>query len=117
VVNKHELRVSAGRSYWREADARVIVEAWQQSGETGVAFARELGVHPRRLRWWASRLGRPQPTAVRFHPVRVASADTSQREVWIEMDLGNGPRVRVPPGFAAEDLRRVLAVLDEVSSC
>ncbi len=116
-MNKLDLRERAGRSYWREADARVIVEAWQQSGETGVEFARRLGVHPRRLWWWASRLGRPEPTAVRFHPVRVASADTSRREVWIEMDLGNGPRVRVAPGFAAEDLRRVLTVLKEVTSC
>lgn len=117
MVNKHDLREIVGRSYWREADARVIVEAWQQSGETGVAFARRLGVHPGRLWWWASRLRRPEPTAMRFHPVRVASTDTSRREVWMEMDLGNGQRVRVNPGFAAEDLRRVLTVLDEVTSC
>jgi hypothetical protein len=48
--------------------------------------------------------------------VHVASAETSRRERWIEMDLGHGPRVRVAPGFAAEDLRRVLTVLEEVAS-
>ena len=50
MVNKHDLTERAGRAYWREADARVIVEAWEQSGETGAAFARRLGVHPQRLR-------------------------------------------------------------------
>jgi hypothetical protein len=115
--DKHDLTERAGRSYWREADARVIVEAWQQSGETGAGFARRLGVHPKRLWWWASRLRKREPAAMRFHPVRVASAETSRREGWIEMDLGHGPRVRVAPGFAAEDLRRVLTVLEEVASC
>ena len=117
MVNKHDLKERAGRAYWREADARVIVEAWQQSGETGTAFARRLGVHPHRLWWWASRLRRPEPTATQFHPVRLASAEPSRREGWIEMDLGHGQHVRVAPGFAAEDLRRVLTVLEGVSSC
>ena len=117
MVNKHDLRERAGRAYWQEGDARLIVEAWQQSGETGAAFARRLGVHPRRLWWWASRLGRPERTAMRFHPVRVASAESSRREGWIEMDLGRGQQVRVAPGFAAEDLRRVLTVLEEGTSC
>jgi hypothetical protein len=117
MINKHDLKERAGRAYWREADARVIVEAWRQSGETGAAFARRVGVHPRRLWWWASRLRRLEVTAMRFHPVRVASADTSRREGWIELDLGHGQRVRVAPGFAAEDLRRVLTVLEGGTSC
>ena len=33
VKKKDDLTEKAGRLYWHEADARVIIEAWQQSGE------------------------------------------------------------------------------------
>jgi hypothetical protein len=35
----------------------------------------------------------------------------------IEIELGGGRRVRVGPGFDVEDLRRVLAVLEEAARC
>jgi hypothetical protein len=35
----------ATRRYWREADARVMVEAWRQSGTSLSAFIRRYGVH------------------------------------------------------------------------
>jgi hypothetical protein len=50
--------------------------------------------------------------------VRVTGEDTSGRQgASIEIDLGSSRRVRVSPGFATEDLRRVLAVLEEVTPC
>jgi hypothetical protein len=36
---------------------------------------------------------------------------------WIEIELGDGRRVRVAPGVTAEDLRGVLAVLAEPTAC
>jgi hypothetical protein len=51
MVNNDDLTERAGRAYWRVADAR-IVEAWQQSRETGAAFAQCLGVHFRWLWRW-----------------------------------------------------------------
>lgn len=118
MFGRREVAEVAGRRYWREADARVIVEAWHTSGETASAFAQRLDVDPRRLSRWASRLGTPEPASVQFHPVRVAGDGVSPRGgAAIELELSGGRRIRVPPGFDGEDLRRVLAVLDEGPRC
>lgn len=113
-----ELAGLANRSYWREDDARRVVKAWHESGEAVSRFAGRLGLDPKRVSRWASRLERPQDATVRFHPVRVADGDAvGRREACIEIAIGHGRCVRVPPGVAAEDLRRVLAVLDESRPC
>jgi hypothetical protein len=44
-----DLRKLAGRSHWREGDARRIVDAWRQSGEPVSRFAGRLGIDPRRV--------------------------------------------------------------------
>ena len=107
----------AGRPYWREGDARAIVDAWRQSGHPVSFFAGRLGIDPRRVSRWASRLERSDDATVRFHPVRVAGDDAHRRgDACIDIEVG-GRRVRVAPGFAAEDLRRVLTVLEEWTSC
>lgn len=106
------VRVAEGR-YWRDGDARIVVEAWQASGEGLGAFAKRYGIHPRRVRRWASQLGgKAEAAAVVFHPVRlVAAARPAEPGALIEIVLGEGVIVRVPGGFAAEDLERVLGVL------
>lgn len=112
----HVLEV-AGRGYWREAEARVMVEAWRSSGEALSEFAHRHRVAPKRIARWASRVGRPGP-AVRFHPVRLADERSeSGSSSAIEIQLLGGRRVRVARGFEAEDLRRVLAVLEEKARC
>jgi hypothetical protein len=99
------------RPYWREAEARVVVEAWRVSGEPLAQFARRHRVDRGRVARWAGRLAR-EAAPVRFHPVRLAES----REA-LEICLVGGQRVRVAPGFQAEDLRRVLAVLDAGTPC
>ena len=106
----------AVRRYWREAEARVIVEAWQNSGESLSEFARRHGVDPRRVARWASRVEEREPALVRFHPVRLADHGGGGGAA-IEIHLVGGHRVRVPPGFQAEDLRRVVAVLEGGTPC
>jgi hypothetical protein len=116
MSKKREVAEVAGRPYWRQPEAERIVEAWQESGETGAAFARRHGVDPQRLSRWALRLRRSAP--VPFHPVRVAGAGPVRPGgAAIEIDFGTGWRVRVAGGFEAEDLRRVLAVLDDGPPC
>jgi hypothetical protein len=108
----------AGRPYWRQTEARLIIEAWQERGETVSGFAQRPGGDPRRLSRWASRLGRSAPAPVHVHPVRIAGDGASHGGgASIEIELGRGRRVRVAPGFDTEDLRRVLAVLDEGAPC
>jgi hypothetical protein len=103
----------AGLRYWRAADARVVVDAWRGSGEALGAFAERHGLHARRLSRWAKRL-EEAAEPVRFHPVRVV--DRSEAEARgaasLEIVVSEGLRVRVGSGFAAEDLERVLDVLE-----
>jgi hypothetical protein len=107
----------AGRGYWRESHARVIVEAWDASGETMAAFAARHGVEARRLGRWVRRL-RGEAEGVRFHPVRVTGGAGPERSgPLIEIEFADGQRVRVAPGFHVDDLRRVVTVLAGASGC
>jgi hypothetical protein len=112
-----ELAAVARRSYWREEDARRIVDAWRQSGEPGSVFAGRLGIDRRRVSRWAARLAPATSQAFRFVPVRVADNDGAGRGAAIDIELGHGRCVRVASGFATDDLRRVLAILDERIPC
>ena len=68
-----EFRELAGRRYWREAEARVVVESWHRSGETLGGFARRYGLARGRLARWVSRLEGRADEGVRFHPVRLVN--------------------------------------------
>lgn len=105
----------ARRSYWREEEARVIVEAWRRASEPLPKFAMRYGVDPRRIARWAGRL-KARPAAMRFHAVRLGQTGEPGSGS-IEIAFGDGWRVRVARGFEAEDLRRVLAVLGEGATC
>ena len=109
---------TAARQHWRKDDARLVLDAWRRSGQTMSAFARLYGIQYERLARWKRRLrGEPNGEpgeAVRFHPVRVRpvarqSHDSVDR---IELVLSKGRSIRVPHGFDAEDLRRLLAVVE-----
>jgi transposase-like protein len=105
--------------YWRAADARVAVDAWKRSGEAVAEFARRHGIHPGRLRRWVAELDGRQE-AVRFHPVRLVqrrNEDEGRRSEPIEIVTRDGHRVRVPAGFASDDLERVLMVLAVGAGC
>ena len=56
MARKADVRRVAGRLYWREADARILVDAWRKSGETLSGFARRQGVERKRLGRWVRRL-------------------------------------------------------------
>lgn len=116
MARKGSVAEVAVRRYWREAEARVIVDAWRNSGESLSGFARRHRVDPRRVARWAGQVDGSEPAPVRFHPVRLADHDGGAGAA-IEIQLVGGPRVRVPPGFQTEDLRRVLAVLDPGRPC
>jgi hypothetical protein len=63
---------TAKRQYCREADGPALVDAWRQSGKCLSEFAREQGVHARRLRRWVAWLEPPERHGeVSFHPARL----------------------------------------------
>lgn len=102
-----------GKSYWREPEALAVVDAWERSGKSLSRFAREHGLVPNRISRWASRLKAGSGGGMRFHPVRLVEGHRGgERPDAIEVVLADGQRVRVPAGFAAADLERVLAVLE-----
>lgn len=118
MAARSEVRQVAAQGYWREGQARVVVDAWRRSGESLAAFARSHRIGRQRLKRWAGRLG--DGSAVRFHRVRLVedrrSADEARGDVPIEIECA-GRRVRVFPGFAAEDLVRVLEILEGRERC
>jgi nuclear transport factor 2 (NTF2) superfamily protein len=105
----------AARRYWREPEARLLVEAWRSSGERLTEFARRHDFEPKRLARWVRCL-ETDNRGVGFHAVRLVQR-RPEPEGPIEIELARGQLVRVPRGFEAEDLRRVLAVLGEVERC
>ena len=107
----------ARRGYWREADARALIEAWRSCGEPLSRFARRYGVQRSRLTRWLKRLEGAAPMVL--HPVRVVAKTTNRRsgDGTIEIQLADGPCVRVAHDFQSDDLRRVLMVLTESLSC
>lgn len=109
-----------GRKYWREADARRIIEAWQASGLSLREFSRQHGIHPRRLARWSRRLEHTAAQRPQFHPVRLIAARViapPSGQPGIEIVLPHGHRVGVRDGFAAADLHSVLDVLEARVRC
>ena len=107
----------AKRGYWREADARALIEAWRSSGEPLSRFARRYGIQRSRLTRWVKRLEGAAPMVL--HPVRVVAKATSASsgDGTIAIQLADGRCVRVAHDFQSDDLRRVLMVLAESLPC
>jgi transposase-like protein len=101
--------MTEARERWHQ-----LVGQWRSSGETAQEFARRRGVNASTLSHWAWRLERGSrgkatlarvPTMIEVHARPVADDR-------FEIEL-NGRRVRVPPSFDVEALRRLLAALEE----
>jgi hypothetical protein len=104
----------AGRQRWGEDDAKVVVEAWRRSGESLSHFAGRYRLRGERIGRWASRIEKPEGNGLSFHRVRLVEAQDRwhQGGEKIEVVLTDGRLVRVPHGFAPEDLQQVLRVLE-----
>ena len=106
------------RRRWREADARLVLRASQESGTSLSSFAREYGLQPARIWRWSARLREQASGSVLFHPVRlVGQGHGADGPGAIEVVLLDGRRVRVAGGFDTADLARVLAVLEGTVPC
>ena len=66
---------------WDEADGRLAVRAWRESGLSGQQFADEHGFNPQRLFWWKKRLqDERDAVGVGEQPVRFVAAEVVGRE-------------------------------------
>lgn len=120
MAKSSEVRRVAAQRYWREREAGVVISAWRRSGESLEAFARRHGIGRLRLGRWVRRLGGTRGS-IHFHRVRLVergmTPDVPRGSAPIEIEWAPGRRVRVLPGFAAEDLIRLLEVLESRERC
>jgi hypothetical protein len=102
--------------YWRD-----VLRQWNRSGQTIRAFCDEHGLSEPSFYGWKRTIGeRDQQRETGepvFVPVRVTTTTTATAAAAaLEVVAGAGRVVRVPAGFDADTLRRLLAVL-EAPSC
>jgi hypothetical protein len=114
------MKQRANRREW----ARRVSE-WQRSGKTSKEYAAETGVNAGTLLWWSAKLKgvrgertaprskrgqsrRPSGRFDRFPFMEVSAGLVDDR---FELELGTGRRLRIPRGFDAEALDRLLSVL------
>ena len=98
---------------WSDAEGKQIVAAWRRSGESRAAFARRYGIPVHRLYYWVATAGEHRSTStarkrMQFHPVRVLP-DRVEASAVAPIEIRS---IRVPRGFAPEELRAVLAALE-----
>lgn len=111
-MGRIELRRLRGKA--REAHARRVLARFASSGASQAAFCREEGISPTTFSRWLQQFGVDEGSAAGggFVEVRL---DRGLSASAFEIELGAGRRLRIPPGFAVEDLERLLALLDRPS--
>jgi hypothetical protein len=109
MARQHDrLQLSDKEQFWRD-----MLLLWQGSAQTIRAFCHaqrlsEPSFYAWRRRFVAQR-EQQQPT---FVAVRVTPTPTTS--IPLELVLASGSVVRVPPGFDADTLRQLLAVLHDL---
>lgn len=87
------------------AEWEELVSGWQASGLSCRGYAEEVGVNPRTLSWWKWKLGGAAPRP-RFMELVVQAEPAPE----LIVEVG-ALRVRVPCGFDAGELRRLVVAL------
>lgn len=106
-------REVVGSVYWREENAREVVLAWRRSGQSRADFCDEHGIAVVRLSRWIARLEPPVAAVGTFHPVRVTGAHRGGADPGeLVVELPGSATIRLAPGFAEADLRRILKAFE-----
>jgi hypothetical protein len=126
---ERELQRIVKLRYWKRREAEVVVSEWRQSGKTVGGFCRHWKIDDNRLARWIHLLEHPacesETTSMTFHRVQLSEsapvADNSQEPAvdspWVAELRHSSWAVRVPYGFKAPELKRLLGVIMEVPSC
>ena len=100
---------------------RSRIERWRGSGLTAEKFAAEVGLNAGTLKFWAYKLNKAKREAsgevAPSKKMRTAAASSfvevrTASESCFEIELENGRRLRVPTGFEAKALERLLGLLE-----
>ena len=103
--------MAKGHGSRRDEDIRKLLLEQEASGLSVAAFARERGVPSWTLYGRRRRLRKHKASAKDADFVQVHIRPVQPVPSAIEVDLKTGMRVRVPTGFDADELRRLLGVL------
>lgn len=87
-----------------------LVAAWRRGEGTQAEVAARAGMPASTFAWWCQRIPGADEGKPSFVSVAVRSEPSSASA--FELVLGAGRVLRVPPGFAAGDLRTLLGVLE-----
>ena len=126
MVQRGRERDVGKERFWRDVFLR-----WQRSGQTIRAFCDNRGLSEGSFHAWRRTIAERDRQAASlpivdraadhlpaFVPVRVTGTPTASSSILaLELVLGQGRVIRVPPGFDADTLRTLLAVLEEGPSC
>lgn len=104
----------AGRR-WSAEDARAVLAELEGSGLSADEFAARTGLDPKRLYRWRRRLREAERSL--FVEVTAKPTSAPVRAGVFVVELGNGRTVRVPVGFDAAELRRLVEALEDPPAC
>lgn len=96
-----------------ESKWRALIKAQEKSGQTVRDFAESRGITPTTLYWWRSELKRRGtklvPVEIVEHDIVVDAHDSVAPGFELEVD--RTMTLRIPTGFDATELRRLLSAL------
>lgn len=106
----------------REREVEEALEEGNRRGEGEDAVAKRLGIKVSTLRWWASQIrcraarrqgaGPGSPTALAAPAFIEVHVESRRPALGFEVVIENGREVRVPLGFDAGELVRLVQVLE-----
>ena len=101
----------------KEREWQQWMRRWQTSGLSVRAFCGRHGLTEVSFYAWRRRLRQRPSAGTRFLPVSIGVDPEPVAAAALELVLSGERRLRVPPGFDAATLRRLLAVLEETPPC
>lgn len=104
--------MSARTSVGAEARWRALIAEQERRGEGVAEFAKRRGVSPATLYWWRSRLRQRSKERLRLVPVELEPATPGRRCGEFTVELRGGRAVRVAGGFDADELARLIVVVE-----
>jgi hypothetical protein len=102
--------------FWRR-----MIRQWQKSGLSVRAFCRLHGLSEPSIYAWRRTLARRDADTFQFVPVEIVpdepAAVGDNDHGRLQLVLHGGRRLSIAPGFDADTLRQVLAILEEGQPC
>ena len=92
----------------------ILLDRFDRSGLSQIAFARSEGLSLSTLRWWLDRRRRQRVDAPRFVPVTVPDAAVAGGP-GLELELADERRVHIPADIDREALRVLLPIV--IAAC